>query len=199
VCDVLQVLAYLHAFADAYGLHEHIQLNTAVTRIDPVTSKSSAATMTAAAAEGAVRAGVQTTEPRCSAGWAEATAVPCAACRGSCSSSSPCCMHQSQQAGAGVVFPLQSDHELQWRVVTQHSSSSSQHSWDTPSAASQAAAATQAGASTADGTPQGQQQQQQEWLFDAVAVCVGIFSEPNLPKVRDTNSRSLLPSSTAVG
>lgn len=29
-----------------------------------------------------------------------------------------------------------------------------------------------------------QQQQQQEWLFDAVVSCVGIFSEPNLPQVR---------------
>jgi cation diffusion facilitator CzcD-associated flavoprotein CzcO len=175
---VLQVLAYLEAFADAYGLHNHIQLNTAVMCIDPVINRSHV-TAAAAATDDSVSACAQTPECGCSAGQAEANAAVSAACCGSCRCSSACCVHHGRQAAAGAVFPLQPHHHLQWKVVTQHSSSS-QHSRDIPTAASQAAACTQADASAAGVK---QQAQQQEWLFDAVAVCVGIFSEPNLPQV----------------
>lgn len=38
---VVQVLAYLHAYADAFGLRQHITFNTRVARIDPVAADGS--------------------------------------------------------------------------------------------------------------------------------------------------------------
>jgi hypothetical protein len=173
VWAVLQVLAYLQAFADAFDLHKHIQLNTTVMRVDPVLAQP------AAAAEEEEVAGQQEVEA-CSMPDVVEAAAGISTGTGSGSSS-------------GKVFPLTPGQEVKWRVVTQSSMSSS--SSDCKKGPSTACSSLQK--QPQENQKQQQQQQQQEWLFDAVAVCVGIFSEPNLPQVRPNMSSCVFETGAA--
>jgi hypothetical protein len=159
VCCVLQILAYLEAFADAFDLRKHIKLNTTVVRVDPLVDHSAAATAAATAAD-------------------ETPDMTGEAAAGRSSKDSSSCS----------MFPLAPGQQLKWKVVTNCSGSCSSQSSSTPSAGQHAAqtgtSITKADFQEQHKEQQQQQQQQQEWVFDAVAVCVGIFSEPNLPQVR---------------
>jgi hypothetical protein len=81
-------------------------------------------------------------------------------------------------AGSGHCQPLRQQAGLQWRVLTE-----SQHNAQT----SATAAPLQGEAMALEQQQQQQQEEeegaQQEWLFDALASCVGIFSENSLPQV----------------
>jgi hypothetical protein len=88
---------------------------------------------------------------------------------------------QSNAQTSRAQCDQQWQHGLKWRVLTEPCS--------IPQTAVEAAAAAAGGQEPAakqtqeDSTQQGSSQQQ-EWVFDAVASCVGIFSEISLPQVR---------------
>jgi hypothetical protein len=96
-----------------------------------------------------------------------------------------------------VEQPLCQQAGLQWRMLTE-----TQRSAQTTAAG----APLQKDAMALEQQQQQQQQQrpqqgegtQQEWLFDAVASCVGIFSEISLPQVGTVNTHPAKAADTAI-
>eukprot|EP00879_Flechtneria_rotunda_P015152 GHRR01015835.1.p1 GENE.GHRR01015835.1~~GHRR01015835.1.p1 ORF type:complete len:363 (+),score=143.48 GHRR01015835.1:218-1306(+) len=173
-----EVQAYCEAFADAFGLRGCINFNTKVLRVDPVSTTASAA----AACYGLLN---------CNA--------PClGACCSSSSNghngSSSCTIQQATQHSCSSTVDselqsatLSSSSCLQWRLIAETCRPGAVAS------APDAAAAAGVGAEEHDAAADEQQRQpvtlnQQVYVFDTVASCVGNFSEPNHPQVQGMDS-----------
>lgn len=176
------MLAFCEALADAAGLREHLVLNTRVLRVDPVLQNTTA--------DGDL------VPPQCVAPKSVDRDVTAGV-----------------QAAAEVLAdgqPLGEQAGLRWRVLTATASTGSAAATQGvpagPNHKVEATAHSSCVSSTRFSQEQGHSQQQQqhlqeaeqcvagvvtaapatqqhEWLFDAVASCVGTFSEISLPKV----------------
>lgn len=163
------MLAYCEALADAAGLRDHLVLHTRVLRVDPMLPDSVHGSLPNVTQQ-------SQTPPvqKAATGSTESTVHPPVSteqhddCTGQCSQPSQ------------FAQPLHQHTGLRWHVVTETQHSSSTAATAAGAASGDAAADCQEAAAVA-GQPASQQQ---EWVFDAVSSCVGIFSEIQLPQVR---------------